>query len=235
MKTRIVLISKKKALAIILLIFLLIVFLYSIKQITINTMNIYDPVYKGKGDQNEIAFACNVVWGNEYISDMLDILKQHNIKISYFIGGQWASKYPELLTEIYKEGHELGNHGYMHLRHSQLSSEDNKKEILRTEAVVQKITGVKTNLFAPPYGDLNDLVVDAAEALNYRVIMWSIDTIDWNTKDYNKIIERIDKKHHNGAIILMHPTKVTIEALPNMIEKLKSYGYKITTVSEVLN
>jgi peptidoglycan/xylan/chitin deacetylase (PgdA/CDA1 family) len=64
--------------------------------------------------------------------------------------------------------------------------------------------------------------------------MWSIDTIDWNTKDYRKILQRLESKHHNGAIVLMHPTKVTIEALPQMIEDLNKLGYEITTVSEVL-
>jgi peptidoglycan/xylan/chitin deacetylase (PgdA/CDA1 family) len=81
---------------------------------------------------------------------------------------------------------------------------------------------------------MNDTVVDSAEALGFKVILWSIDTIDWNTKDYKKILQRLDKKHHNGAIVLMHPTKVTIEALPQMLESLKSLGYEITTVSDVI-
>jgi peptidoglycan/xylan/chitin deacetylase (PgdA/CDA1 family) len=81
---------------------------------------------------------------------------------------------------------------------------------------------------------LNQTVVDSAESIGYKVIMWSVDTIDWNTKDYSKILQRIEKKHHNGAIVLMHPTKVTIKALPSMIQNLKGHGYKIGTVSEVL-
>jgi peptidoglycan/xylan/chitin deacetylase (PgdA/CDA1 family) len=117
---------------------------------------------------------------------------------------------------------------------SKLTPDANKQEIIKTEEIVKRITGYKTQLFAPPYGDLNDTVVDSAEALGYKVIMWSIDTIDWNTRDYNKILQRLENKHHNGAIVLMHPTKVTVEALPQMIKNLEGHGYEITTVSDVI-
>jgi len=197
-------------------------------------MNYYDPIFKGAEDEKEIAFACNVVWGNEYIPDMLRIFRENDIKITFFIGGQWAAKNEELLKAIYNEGHELGNHGHRHQKQSLLTPELSKQEILKAEEEIKRITGVKTNLFAPPYGDWNKTVVDAAEELGYKVIMWSIDTIDWNTKDYAKILERVERKHHNGAIVLMHPTKVTVEALPEMIRRLKSHGYEIEPVSEIL-
>jgi probable sporulation protein (polysaccharide deacetylase family) len=212
----------------------LLVFILVLRTISINTMNYYDPIYKGMEDEKKIAFACNVVWGEEYLPQMLKLFKDNDIKITFFIGGQWAQKNEELLKGIHNDGHELGNHGYKHLYHSKLSPEANRQEILKTEEIVNRITGVKTRLFAPPYGDLNDTVVSSAEALGYKVIMWSIDTIDWNTKDYNKILQRLEKKHHNGAIVLMHPTKVTIQALPSMIKNLKGHGYEITTVSNVL-
>ncbi len=234
MKTRIIFLSKKKILMGFLVIFAMLVFAGMLMKISINTMNYYDPIYKGRADQKNVAFACNVVWGNEYLPDMLKILKENEIKITFFIGGEWASKYPDVLLSIYKEGHELGNHGYHHLKHSKLTRERNVQEILTTEEAVKKVTGCKTNLFAPPYGDVNSMVASAAESIHYQVIMWSLDTIDWNTKDYQKILERIGSKHHNGAIILMHPTEVTVKALPGMIKKLKQEGYDIVTVSKVL-
>jgi probable sporulation protein (polysaccharide deacetylase family) len=198
-------------------------------------MNYYDPIYKGEADEKDIAFACNVVWGNEYLPEMLRILKENDIRITFFIGGDWASKYNEELNAIYKEGHELGNHGENHKKQSLLDIEQNKREILKAEETIKKVTGVKTTLFAPPYGDVNKVVVDTAEGLGYKVIMWSIDTIDWNTKDYNQIVERVEAKQHNGAIVLMHPTEATIKALPVMIKSLKSKGYEISTVSDVLD
>ena len=234
MKSRLIIISKIKLLVIIVMLAALLLFIFAIRTISINTLNYYDPIYKGLEDEKEIAFACNVVWGEEYLPQMLKLFEDKDIEITFFIGGQWAEKNEELLKSIHNDEHELGNHGYKHLYHSKLTPEANKQEILKTEEIVKRITGCKTNLFAPPYGDLNDTVVDSAEALGYKVIMWSIDTIDWNTKDYKKILQRLENKHHNGAIVLMHPTKVTIDALPQMIENLEKCGYEITTVSDLL-
>ncbi len=209
-------------------------FAYILRTISINTLNYYDPIYKGMDNEKKVAFACNVVWGEEYLPQLLKQLKDKDIEITFFIGGQWAEKNEELLKSIHNDGHELGNHGYKHMYHSKLTPDKNKEEIKKTEEIVERITGRKTVLFAPPYGDINDTVVDSAEALGYKVIMWSIDTIDWNTKDYRKILQRLENKHHNGAIVLMHPTKVTIEALPQIIANLESHGYEITTVSDVI-
>ncbi len=234
MKSKLILISKKKLIIILAMIAALLLFVAALRTISINTMNYFEPIYKGLEEEKEVAFACNVVWGEEYLPQMLKIFKDNDIEITFFIGGQWAEKNEELLRNIHNDDHELGNHGYKHLHHSKLTPDGNRQEILKTEEIVKRTTGCKTNLFAPPYGDLNDTVVDSAEALGYKVIMWSIDTIDWNTRDYNKILQRLEKKHHNGAIVLMHPTKVTIEALPRMIENLKAHGYEITKVSDVL-
>ncbi|MGB7606581.1 MAG: divergent polysaccharide deacetylase family protein [Lutisporaceae bacterium] len=235
MKIKIIILSKKKLLLILVLVLLVVAFLVSLKKISINTMNYYDPIYSGEADDREVAFACNVVWGNEYLPEILRILKENDIVITFFIGGDWAKKYPEELKTIYSAGHELGNHGQNHKKQSQLNIEQNKQEILKAEEAIKSVTGVKTLLFAPPYGDVNDTVSNSAEALGYKVIMWSIDTIDWNTKDYKKILERVEKKQHNGAIILMHPTEVTVKALPDMIKSLKAKGYEIVEVSEVLD
>lgn len=235
MKIKIIVLNKKKLLLLLVLVLLIIAFLVSLKRISINTMNYYDPIYSGADDDKEVAFACNVVWGNEYLPEILRILKENDIRITFFIGGDWAEKYPEELRTLYSAGHELGNHGQNHKKQSQLNIEQNKQEILKAEEAIKSVTGVKTFLFAPPYGDVNDTVANSAEALGYKVIMWSIDTIDWNTKDYKKILERVEKKQHNGAIILMHPTEVTVKALPDMIRSLKTKGYEIVEVSEVLD
>ena len=199
-----------------------------------NVFKYFDPIYKGNETEKKVAFACNVVWGNEYIPDMLSEFKKNNLKISFFFGGDWVNKNKELFLSIYEEEHEIGNHGYNHLKHTQISKENNIKEILNTEEVIKSIIGVKTVLFAPPYGDLNKNVTQIAESLGYKAIMWSVDTIDWNTKDYRIIVDRIDKKIHNGAIILMHPTEVTVKALPVIIDNIKSKGYEIVKVSELL-
>lgn len=192
------------------------------------------PLYKGDTSKPVVAFACNVVWGTEYIPDMLKLFKENNIKITFFVGGQWAKQNPDLLIQMVSEGHEIGNHGYNHKKPTQLSVEQNKKEILDTERVVSDITGIKTVLFAPPYGDYDERVVSLAKALGYKTIMWSIDTIDWRGDGYQTVINRVLKNPSNGDIILMHPTKDTLIALPTIIRELKRRGLTIGRVSDVI-
>lgn len=230
-----VIILRKNIILIVLLLLILLIIATSIAaKKNLNVIKIFEPIYKGSEDEKKVAFVCNVVWGNEYLPDMLREFKKNDIKISFFFGGEWVSNNKELLLAINSDGHEIGNHGYNHLKHTQISKEKNIEEILKTEEIIRNVLGKKTDLFAPPYGDLDKKVIEAAESIDYKVIMWSIDTIDWNTKDYNKILERVNKRIHNGAIILMHPTESTVKALPLMISNLKSKGYSIVRVSELL-
>ena len=192
------------------------------------------PVFQGNPDQPQIALACNVFWGEEYLPDMLKTLDENNIHITFFIGGSWANKYPEVLKDLANRGHELGNHTYSHPHPNNLSKEKNKEQIIKTEELVTSITGTKTILYAPPYGEYNNTVLLAAQELDYTTIMWSIDTIDWKRPPPEIIKERVLKKLHNGAIILMHPTAPTAQVLPGLIAEIKKRGYTITTVSDIL-
>jgi len=193
------------------------------------------PISHGNTGNPKIAFACNVFWGEEFLPDMLNTLDKNNIKITFFIGGSWAKRYPELLRDIANRGHELGNHSYSHPHPNNLTKQQNQEQITRTEALVQETTNVKTSLYAPPYGEYNDNVLAAAADLGYTTIMWSIDTIDWQRPPVEVLKNRVLKKIHNGAIILMHPTDPTAKALPELIKELKDKGYTITTVSDILN
>lgn len=101
--------------------------------------------------------------------------------------------------------------------------------------MIKELTGVKTKLYAPPYGEYNNTVLAAAAEAGYKTIMWSIDTIDWQKPAHAVIINRVMKKLHNGAIILLHPTETTVKALPELIQKITEKGYIITNVSEILS
>nr|WP_232035547.1 polysaccharide deacetylase family protein [Methylomusa anaerophila] len=181
-----------------------------------------------------MALACNVFWGEEFLPQMLDTLAQQDAKITFFIGGSWAKKYPEMVKTIADGGHELGNHTYSHPHPNNLSKEKNQEQIIKTEELVHSITGIKTNLYAPPYGEYNNTVLMAAHELDYRTIMWSIDTIDWKRPPAQVIKNRVISKLHNGAIILMHPTAPTAEALPELLREIKNKGYTVVKVSDIL-
>ena len=192
------------------------------------------PIFHGNMAQPKIAFACNVFWGEEFLPDMLNTLAANNIKITFFVGGSWAKRFPNVVAELANRGHELGNHTYSHPHPNTLSKNKNKEQIQRAEELVREFTQIKTTLYAPPYGEYNDTVLSAAAELGYTTIMWSIDTIDWQRPPAEIIISRVMKKIDNGAIILMHPTESTAKALPELIRQLQNKGYVISTVSDIL-
>lgn len=195
-----------------------------------------DIFYEGINDKKVISFACNIDWGEEHIPEMLDTFKESNIKITFFPTGRWAEKNPNILKKIYQEGHEIGNHGYSHIDYDKLGYKENFEQIEKADEIISDIINIKPIYFAPPSGAFNDYTIQAAKDLDYKVIMWSIDTIDWREDStIDLIIERVTDKAHNSAIVLMHPTENTKQALDQIIGKLEETGYKIGNISDVLN
>lgn len=191
--------------------------------------------YKGNVDEKVIAFTCNVDWGNEYIPKMLNVFENNDIKITFFVTGRWAEKNNDLLKEIYDHGHEIGNHGYSHKDYGKMDYQSNKQQIYNTDNIIKKALNIETNLFAPPAGAYNDDTIKAANDLGYNVIMWSIDTIDWRKDSTcDKIVNRVVSRAKNSAIVLMHPKKETLKALPIIIQSLNDQGYKVGKVSDIV-
>lgn len=193
-----------------------------------------DPVYQGSNQEKEMALTINVFWGEEYLPQMLATFKEKNVPATFFIGGTWAKKFPELTKEIDAAGHEIGSHGYSHPHPDSLSKSANLKEMQKTEDLIYKITGQRPKLFAPPYGEHGPTVLQAAQEAGYKTILWTIDTIDWQRPQPQIITQRVTSKASNGAIVLMHPTAPTVNALPVIIDELKAKDYKFVTVSKLL-
>lgn len=194
------------------------------------------PISKGSTDKKVVAFACNVYEGSEQIDKMINILENKKAKMSFFLGGIWVNKNKDFVKYMYSKGYDLQNHGYYHKRPSTLNKQNNIKEVRDTEKLIFNITGYRTKLFEPPYGDYDENTLSTLNSINYKVLTWSIDTIDWR-EDASKevIMNRIKKKLHPGAIILIHPKPVTANVLDEMIDYIYSQGYNIVTVSEIIN
>lgn len=192
------------------------------------------PVYQGSAKEKKMALTFNVVWGEEYIPQIIEALKENKIPATFFIGGQWAEDFPELAGRIAQAGYEVGSHGFSHPHPDKISRSANVAEIKKTEAILTRVTGLKPTLFAPPYGERGEAVLKAAEETGYSTILWSIDTIDWQRPEPAVIVRRVTEKAHNGAIVLMHPTAPTVHALPLMIKELKKQGYELVKVSTLL-
>ena len=156
------------------------------------------------------------------------------VKTTFFIGGSWAVKNIDLIKEIYSRGHELGNHGFYHKDQDNIDYDANLQEIKMCHEVVSKNIGVEMTLFAPPSGAYSINTIDAASNLNYKTIMWTHDTIDWRDQDADLIYKRATKDLTNGDLILMHPTKKTVETMTNIISTAINNGFNPTTVSNCL-
>lgn len=191
-------------------------------------------VYQGDGSKNNVSFMINVYQGNEYIEQILDIMDIYQVKTTFFVGGSWAVKNLDLVKEIYARGHELGNHGFYHRDQDTLDFDGNCQEISLCHKVISENLGVNMSLFAPPSGAYNITTVDATVSLNYTTIMWTRDTIDWRDQDSELIYNRAIKDLSNGDLILMHPTKKSVEALPDILKYAIDSGFNPTTVSNCL-
>ncbi|KAF1084578.1 Peptidoglycan-N-acetylglucosamine deacetylase [Sporotomaculum syntrophicum] len=198
------------------------------------TSAVVEPIYQGNENVKAIALTCNVFWGEDYIGQMLDILNEKNVQATFFIGGTWAEKYPDLVNKIFEQGHEIGSHGYSHPHPDSLSRQENLQDISRAEKIIADLIGEKPRLYAPPYGERGSAVLEAAQELGYRTVLWSIDTVDWQRPAPEVIRNRVLNKMENGAIVLMHPTAPTVNALPGIIDALHEQGYQLITVGKML-
>lgn len=201
------------------------------------------PIDQVKTEEKVIAITVNVDWGEEYIPGILDALDQGQAKATFFLTGRWASKNPELVKEILARGHEIENHGYSHPHPDRLSVAQNEEEIVKTEKIIQDITGQKSKYYAPPYGEKGSSGLKAAQNLGYQTILWTLDTVDWRPDSTPEIItQRIlnpavrfgIKPKKEGAIILMHPKENTVKALPRILNGLNSEGFKMIKLSELI-
>lgn len=194
------------------------------------------PIFRGNPAKREIAFVINVAWGNAELIEILDILESYNLQKTFFLVGRWVSKYPELVREVYRRGHELANHAYSDLHLSRQSPEKIKDEILRTtEAIVAAVGPVEIRFFSPPYNDFDQEVVSSAASLGYQTVLCSLDTADWMRQGAEQIVRRIVPRAHNGAIVLMHPARDTPRALRIMIPELKRLGFELVTLGRLLS
>ncbi len=203
-----------------------------------NTVNGKElPIYCVETDEKKVALSFDAAWGNEDTQKILDILKEYDIHVTFFMTGGWVEDFPEDVKKIYEAGHDLGNHSEKHKNMSQLESSECQSELMQVHTKVKELTGVDMNLFRPPYGDYDNEVIQNASSCGYYTIQWDVDSLDWKDYGVDSIIKTVCKHKNlqNGSIILMHNgAKYTAEALPKVIEGLLEQGYEIVPISELI-
>lgn len=171
---------------------------------------------------------------------ILEILSNYEVPATFFVLGYQIKFYPELVKRISQEGHELGNHSYSHSNFLDLSLSEVEVEINKVNNLLEQIVGYTPVLIRPPYGSVTDKQIELLRGKNYYLVNWSLDTMDWNEEvnNVNDMLRRIENLLHPGAIILLHDSggnrDKTEEILPKLIEYIQDQGYKLVTVSEIL-
>lgn len=196
------------------------------------------PIYSVNTDEKKVAISFDAAWGADDTEDLLTILRNNDVKATFFLCGYWVDEYPDEVKRIYEEGHEIGNHSDTHPHGSKISLEQNKKEIMAVHEKIKNLLGVDMNLYRPPFGEYNDTVLQAAKEVGYHTIQWDIDSLDW--KEYgveHEINQVLNHKHlGNGSIMLFHnDAKYTPDALDTILKGLKEKGYEVVPVGELIH
>ena len=195
------------------------------------------PIYCVDTAEKKIALIFDAAWGNEDTAQILEILKKHDVRVTFFMTGGWVESYPDDVKAILAAGHDLGNHSENHKNMSQLSDAEKKEELMKVHEKVRTLTGYEMFLFRPPYGDYDNAVVNVAKENGYYTIQWDVDSLDWKDYGVDSIIKTVTQHKHlgNGSIILCHNgAKYTAKALDMLIATLKNEGYTFVPVSELI-
>ena len=194
------------------------------------------PVYGVGRCDDRIALTIDAAWDADKTPFILDTLDKYSVKATFFLCGVWVKQYPDYVKEIARRGHEIGNHSLTHPHMSRMDSIAIQKELSDLDDMLQELTGKRSTLFRPPFGEYNDTVVKAAREAGYEVIQWSRDTVDWKKdRSAQTILDGVLKKLQSGDIILCHNNGYKIETyLPVLIETAQQKGFSFVTVSELL-
>lgn len=227
-------ISKIKSIVAILMI-LLLASSYTVKAFGIKSENVFSCNTENK---NKIALTFDDGPHPRITLKILSVLEKYNVDATFFIIGKNARAYPEVLEKIASAGHEIGNHTDSHTILKSLEKDAIYKEINDCSKTIENISNVKTKLIRPPCGEYDKCLVDFAKENDYKIILWNIDTNDWEHRSTWKIVSTVEKELKGGDIILFHDyisgQANTVEALEILIPKLKSEGFEFVTVSELL-
>jgi len=167
---------------------------------------------------------------------LLEMLKQRNIKATFFLIGQNAASNPEIVRRILADGHEIGNHSWTHPQLSKLSDEKVTAEITKTQEAIKSASGFTPTLLRPPYGAITPRQREWIEnQFGLNVILWSVDPFDWKRPGASVITQRILSQVRPGSIILSHDIhKQTVDAMPATLDGLIRKGYKFVTVTQLI-
>ncbi|MBN3523707.1 polysaccharide deacetylase family sporulation protein PdaB [Paenibacillus apiarius] len=195
-------------------------------------------IYSVPTDKKLIALTFDISWGDKRTEPIIKILEEKGVKkATFFLSSPWSKTHPDMVKKIVDTGFEVGSHGHKHVNYSSLSDEEIRRQISTAHQILADVTGKAPKLIRMPNGDFDKRVLRIADSLNYKVIQWDTDSLDWKNPGVDTIVNRVVKKAHPGDIVLLHASdscKQTHLALPAIIDQLRAQGYEFVTVSELI-
>ncbi len=195
------------------------------------------PMFYVKTQEPVLTLTFDISWGHETAPRVLDILREKNVRATFFLSGPWAKRHIALVEAISRAGHDIGSHGDAHVDLSRYSKDVVEENIRAAHEDLLHAAGRVSPFFRPPNGDYDDIVVETAGACGYETVIWAVDSLDWKNPGADYMVERVPKLAFNGAIILMHASdssRQIHEALPRIIDRLRDNGYRLIPLSELV-
>jgi peptidoglycan/xylan/chitin deacetylase (PgdA/CDA1 family) len=199
-------------------------------------------VQRGRADKPWVALTLDAGADAAPVPAMLKTLREHNVKITFFLTGKWINDNPDLAREIVADGHEIANNTFTHPDMRNLSDAAIRKELADTEVLLAETTGASSRpLFRPPYGAYDKRVLQLVVGAGYLPVYWTLDSLDSvgepKTPDFlfERVTAKLPPEKLRGAIILAHcGSQPTADALPRILDRFAAMGFEVKKVSEVL-
>ena len=172
---------------------------------------------------------------SKYTSQILSILEKYGARATFCVVGNLVNARKETVKRASDLGCEIIGHSWDHRDLTKLTAEEVKKELRDTSAVIESVTGVSPRLYRPPYGAVNNTLKSISAELGYALINWSVDPLDWQSRNADKVYNAIMADTGNRAIVLSHDLYgSTADAMERVIPELISRGYQLVTMSELM-
>ena len=230
-------VSKQKFIGVLCIIFAIAVILglFFNTNISVATTTRKLPIYSVDTREKKVAITFDAAWTNQDTEQIIEILKKHNAKATFFIVGNWAEKFPESVKAFFDAGHTIANHSDTHKAFSKCSREEIKEEIVNCNKKLEEITGKPVTLVRAPSGDYTDQSLEVCKELGMTMIQWNCDSLDYTKISINEIVNRVIKGATNGSILLFHNgVDNTAPALDEILTQLEMQGYTFVSVEDLI-
>ena len=196
----------------------------------------YQGLYMGNKEQKLVYLTFDLGYEAGYTPKILEVLKQNEVKATFFITAHYVNTQPDLVKQMIDEGHIIGNHTVNHKSMPSCSLETIKKEVMDLHSAIYDKFGYEMKFSRPPKGDYSERTVAYTNTLGYTSVMWSFGYDDWDEKkqgreEYGK--KKILDNVHNGEIMLLHATsKDNANILDDVIKEIKNMGYEFRNIDQ---